>query len=170
MDPSLHSGIKLAVSWVDSSRWKPSKVTKDTNISRQGFGLRILACASYFHWLSWERKNHQEQISYTLLVLLKEEITQKQPTMRKKKCSFIKTMHHVTSQSQRWQNYMNCSSNCFHTKLILQIWPQWLIAVCRPQKNAPEKEIWLPWRSDIRNWGVFWGQRQIILQKKASSC
>ena len=43
--------------------------------------------------------------------------------------------------------------------------PQRLQAVCRPQKNTPEKEIWLQWRSDIRNWGVFWGQRQIVLQK-----
>ena len=44
--------------------------------------------------------------------------------------------------------------------------PQRLLAVCRPQKNAPEKEIWLQWRSDIRNWGVFWGQSQIIQQKR----
>ena len=37
-----------------------SKATKDTNISRQGFGLCILGCARYFvHWLPWERKNHQ---------------------------------------------------------------------------------------------------------------
>ena len=43
---------------------------------------------------------------------------------------------------------------------------QWLLAVCRPQKNAPGKEIWLQWRSDIGNWGIFWGQRQIILQKR----
>ena len=54
-----HSGVKSAVNWVDSSRWKPSKVTKVVNISRQGFGLRILGCASYFvHRLLRERKNH----------------------------------------------------------------------------------------------------------------
>ena len=41
----------------------------------------------------------------------------------------------------------------------------WLLAVCRPQKNARGKDIWLQWRSDIGNWGVFWGQRQIVLQK-----
>ena len=56
----LPSGVKSAVSWVDSSRWKLSKVTKDTNISRQGFGRCILGCARYFvHQLCWERKNHQ---------------------------------------------------------------------------------------------------------------
>ncbi len=36
MDPPLPSKVKSAVSWVDSSRWKPSKVTKDANISRLG--------------------------------------------------------------------------------------------------------------------------------------
>ena len=49
--------------------------------------------------------------------------------------------------------------------LFSRFGPQWLLAVCRPQKNAPEKEIWLQWR-DIGNWGVFLGQKQIILQKK----
>ena len=44
--------------------------------------------------------------------------------------------------------------------------PQQQLAVCRPQKNVPSKEIWLQWRSDIGNWGVFWGQRQIVYQKE----
>ena len=66
MNQSLHSRVKLAVSWVDSSRWKTSKTTKDANISRQGFSLRILRYASYFvHRLPWERRNHQSQISYS---------------------------------------------------------------------------------------------------------
>ena len=68
MDPPFHSGVKLAVSWVDSSRWKLSKVTKGANISRQGFDLRILGCANYFvHWLPWERKNDQYEISNSII-------------------------------------------------------------------------------------------------------
>ena len=43
---------------------------------------------------------------------------------------------------------------------------QQLLAVCRPRKNAPGKEVWLPWRSDIGNWDIFWCQRQIVLQKR----
>ena len=43
---------------------------------------------------------------------------------------------------------------------------QGLLAVCRPQKNAPGKEIWFQWKSDIGNWGVFSGQRQFVRQKK----
>ena len=32
------------------------EVTKDANITRQGFGLDILGCTRYFvHWLPWER-------------------------------------------------------------------------------------------------------------------
>ena len=29
------------------------------------------------------------------------------PIWRRKKCCFIKTMHHVTNQRKRWQNWMN---------------------------------------------------------------
>ena len=32
----------------------------------------------------------------------------------------------------------------------------WLFADLKRKKKG--KEIWLQWRSDIRNWGVFWGQ------------
>ena len=68
MDPPLHSRVKLAVSWEDSSKWKPSKATKNANISRQGFGLHILECARYFvHRLPWEKKNHQQQILYSII-------------------------------------------------------------------------------------------------------
>ena len=48
MDPPLHSRVKSAISWVDSSMWKLSKATKDANISRQGFGFCVLEYARYF--------------------------------------------------------------------------------------------------------------------------
>ena len=59
-----------------------------------------------------------------LLVRLKEEITKKRPQMKKKKCIFTKTMYRVISRLQGWQNYMNCTLNCFRNHPILQIWPQ----------------------------------------------
>ena len=40
----------------------------------------------------------------------------------RKKCTFTKTMHRVTSRSQWWKNYMNCTFNCFCTHPVLQIW------------------------------------------------
>ena len=69
----------------------------------------------------------------------------------KKKYTFTETMHHVISQSQRWQNYMNCILNGFHTCPILQIWPPATTGCLQTSKNVPGKEIWLQWRSDIRN-------------------
>ena len=84
------------------SRLKLSKVTKDANISRQGFGLRIL----FIDYLEKGRTINSEYY-IALLVCLKEEITKKWPQLSNKKCSFTKTMHHVTSRSQRWQNYMH---------------------------------------------------------------
>ena len=99
MDPPLHSGDKLAVSWVDSSKWKLSKATKDTNISRQSFGLPILRWARYFvHQLPWERKNHQLWILYSIIGEFEGRNHQKMATNEEeeKKCSFTKTMHCVT--------------------------------------------------------------------------
>ena len=86
--------------------------------------------------------------------------------MKKKKCSFIRKCS--VSQVDRnhdktmWIALWIASA---HT-LFSRSGPQQLLAVCRPQKNAPGKEIWLQWRSDIENWGIFWGQRQIVLQKR----
>ena len=48
----------------------------------------------------------------------------------------------------------------------LDLAPKRLLTLCWAEKNAPGKEIWLQWRSDYRNWGLFWEQRRIILQKK----
>ena len=65
-----------------------------------------------------------------LMVHLKEEITKKMATNEEeKKCSFTKTMHHVTSWSQWWQNYMNCTSN--NSPGWLVVWVLWHINLCR---------------------------------------
>ena len=39
----------------------------------------------------------------------------------------------------------------------------WLF--CRPQNKATGKEDLAPMKTWIGTWGVFWGQRQIVLQK-----
>ena len=39
----------------------------------------------------------------------------------------------------------------------------WLFTDC---KRMFQGKIWLQWRRDIGNWDVFWGQRQIVLQKR----
>ena len=98
-----------------------------------------------------------------LLVCMKEEIAKKRPP-KKKKCSFTKTMHCVNCNDGKttWIALRIASTPTLFYRSV----PWWLLAICRSQKNAPGKEIWLQWRSDIRNWGVFWGQRQILLQKR----
>ena len=100
-----------------------------------------------------------------LLVCLKEEIAKKQPQMKKEKVLFHKS--NAMSQVDRndgkttWIAFWIAATLTLSSRSDLQ----WLLAVCRFQKNAPEKEIWLQW-SDIRNWSVFWDKRQIVLQKK----
>ena len=156
------TSFESAVSWVDSSREKLSKATKDANISTQGFGLRILECARYFvHRLPWERKNHQLQILYSIIGAFEGRNRKKTATNKEKKyqdnalCQkLITTIAKIT-----WIVLRIASA----PTLFSISSPHRLLAVCRPQKNAPGKEIWLQWRIYIGNCGIFWGQRQIVL-------
>ena len=95
-----------------------------------------------------------------LLVCLKEENAKKRPQMKKKKVLFHQDNRNDSKTT--WIILWIASTPTLFSRFC----PQWLLAVCRPQKNAPEKEIWLQWRNDIGIWGVFWGLRQITLQKR----
>ena len=105
-----------------------------------------------------------------LLVHLKEKIAKKRLQIKKKKrkkSAFSPkkcTMSQVNRNNVKttWIVLWIASTPILFSRSGLQQ----LLAYCRPQKNAPGKEIWLQWRSDIGNWGVFWGQRQIIQQKR----
>ena len=102
-----------------------------------------------------------------LLVCLKEEIAKKRSQMKKKKVPFHQDNAPVSQVDRNdgkttWIALWIASA----PTLSSRSGPQQLLAVCRPQKNAPGKEIWLQWRSDIENWGIFWGQSQIVLKKK----
>ena len=114
------------------------------------------------------RTNYSE-FCIALWVCLKEEIAKKGHKWRRKKCSFTKKIHYVTSWLQRWQNNMNCTLNWFHIHPILQIWPPATAGCLQTSNKCSRKEIWLQWRSDIGSWGVFWDQRLIVLLKMASN-
>ena len=83
-----------------------------------------------------KRRTINSEYYIALLVHLKEEIAKKQTQEKSALSPRQCTVSQV--QLQRWQNYMNCTSNCF---LFSRSGPQWLLAVYRPQKNAPGKEI-----------------------------
>ena len=76
-----------------------------------------------------------------LLVSLKEGIAEKWPQTKKKKWSFTNTMHCVTSGLQ---NYMNCTSNCFRTHPILQIWPPTTTGCLQTTKECFRKRDLVP--------------------------
>ena len=127
------------------------------------FGPRMVFCLStilrkvksltgtitWHYWIDWAQKSRKNG-----------------RTSKRKKCCSAKTMHRPTSPWKRWSNWMNEFSNCFLTHHILQIWPPVTTGSLLTWKNVPGKEIWLQWRSDYRNWGLFWEQRRIILQKR----
>ena len=102
----------------ESRRKQPKMQTSAGKILASGFG--DVQGILFINYLEKGRTINSEYY-IALLVCLKEGIAKKRPQRKKKQCSFTKKMHHVTSRSQQWQNYMNCTSNCFHTHSILQI-------------------------------------------------
>ena len=99
-----------------------------------------------------------------LLVHLKEEITKKMATNKEEKSALSPrqcTMSKVDCNDGK--NYMNCTSNCFCTHPNLQIWPSATTGCLQTSKEWSRERDLASVRSDIRNWSVFWGQRQIIL-------
>ena len=71
---------------------------------------------------------------------LKEEIAKKRPQMKKKMCSFTKTMHLIATMAKLHELHFELLP---HLPYSPNLAPQRLLAVCRPQKNPPRKEIWL---------------------------
>ena len=77
----------------------------------------------------------------------------------RKTSSFTKTMHHVISQSQGWQNYMNWISNCIHTHPILQIWlPVTNVYLQNSKECSRERDLVL-----MKKW--YWKLRRILRPK-----
>ena len=152
----------MAVCWINSNRWKSSKVIKNANISRQVW-------ASIF-WdahgiLFIERKNHQYQILYSIIGGFEGRNHSNRPQMKKKSALSPRqcTISPVDRNDSKttWVALRIASS----PSLFSRSSPQRLLAVCKPQNNAPWENTWLQWRTDIRTWRVFWGQKQIVQQK-----
>ena len=101
-----------------------------------------------------------------LFVRLIEEIAPQNAYKWRKMCSFTKTMHRITSHSQPWQNYINCTLNCFCTHPIFQMWPPATTGCLQTSKECSRERNLAPMKNDIGNWGVFWSQKQIVLTKK----
>ena len=153
---------------MDSSRWKPSKATKDANINRQGFSLRILGFVRHFCSITLRKEEPSiaNIISHYWCVLRKKSPPPpKKNTNEEEKVLFHQDNAPCHKSIATMAKLHEMHFELLRTHPILQIWPQWLVAVCRPQKNAPGKEIWHQWRDDIGSWRVFGAQRQIVLQK-----
>ena len=128
----------------------------------------ILGCAPYFiHRLPWEKKNRQQRILCGVIGAFEGRNCEK-TTLNEEEKSALSLKQCIVSQDVRNNNKI--------ARIALRIsspstvfsgsGSQRLLPARRPKSNAPGKEIWLEWRSDCRNWSLFWGQRQIVPQKR----
>ena len=143
---------------------KLSQATNDANISRQGSDLRILWCAKHFvHRLLWEKKKPSIANIYHYRYVWRKKSPKNGHKWRRKsalsprQCTMsqfdrnngkLHDLHFVLLKHPTYSPYLPPSDYCI------------------TQKSAPGEEIRLQWRSDIGNWGVFCGQRQILQQKR----
>ena len=157
LDPPLHSRVKSAVIWVDSSRWKPSKVIRRKQQARfrpTYFGMHKVFCS-----LVTLRKEEPSNSEYyeALLMCLKEEPPQ---CHKWRKVLF----HQDNSLSQvDGRKYMNCTLNHFCTHPILLIWPPVTTGCLQTLKECSrERDL-----ASMKKW--YWKLRN-ILWPKASNC
>ena len=139
----------------------------DTNINRKTFSVHILGCAKNFvHWLLWERKNHQLQISYSIIGAFEGRNRQETASNEEEK-SILSLRQGTVSKVD------NNDSKTTWTALRITSAPTlfsryspgdyWLFAdlkkCSRERDLAPMKK----WYRKLRRF--FLSQRQIVLQK-----
>ena len=116
-----------------------------------------------FHWKQWLRG-----VMLTLNTLIQTQmmmnaqvaqIRQLSQKTHKEKSSFIKTMQHVTSWLQQWQNYINCPSDCFRTQPILQIWPPVTTGCLQTSRKCSRERDLAPMKKG------YWKLRHILRPK-----
>ena len=101
-----------------------------------------------------KRRTINNEYYIALFVSLKEEIDKKWPHMKKEKVLF----HQDNAPCHKYQFVAMITKLhelhfelLQHPLLFSRSGPQQQLAICRPQKNAPGKKVWLQWRSDIGN-------------------
>ena len=128
----MYPPLTSAVSWEDSGRWKPSKVTKDVNIRRQGFGLHIFSDAQYILFIDYLEKGRTINSEYhiALMVHLKEKNHQKTATNQERKGNLSPrqcTMSQVDHNNDKitWIALWIASA----PTLFSRSGPQWILSV-----------------------------------------
>ena len=116
MDPPLQSGVKFAAG--ESRPKRPKMLTSVGKVF-----VYVFYDAQRILFINYLEKGWTINREYYigLLVCLKETSPKNGHKWRRKKYSFTKKMHCVTSWSQWWKNYMNGTPNCFWTHPILPI-------------------------------------------------
>ena len=170
MDPPIHNWNKNIVSWVESNWWKPSKATKNSTVGWQDYGIRILGMV--FCLSSILRKVKPLTVTITWHYLIdwaqksrKNGLTCKKSAVLPRQCT-VRQVHENDGQIEWIKLRLASSPTIFSRSAPPPPPPPRLLALCSPKKNTPGKEILLQWWSGCRNWGLFWEERRIILQKR----
>ena len=180
----LHKYVTMDETWIhhftpesnrQSAKWTAAGENRPEQPKTRTSASKVLAsifwdmlCILFINYLE---KGRTINIEYyrTLLVHLNEEISKKQPQLKKKMLFYQDNAPCWSQWSQKLHK--------LHFELLLHppyspdLAPTnyWLFA---DLKRKPGKEIWLQWRSNIKNWGVFSSTKKVIklLEKHWNQC
>ena len=156
---------------MDSSWWKLSKATRPKHLQTRFRPLYFRMWKVFCSSITFEKGRPINSESYiALLVHLNEEITKKWPQMKKKNVLFHKTMHHITSLLQQWQNYMNYTLNFFCTHPILQIWPPATTGCLQTSKECSREKRFGSNEEVISETEIYFEAKDKLFYKKTLKC
>ena len=98
--------------WTSAGERRPKQPKTQTSVSK--FLASVFWDTQGVLFIDYLEKGETINSEYYIALLVR---------LKKKKCFSTKKMYRVTSQSQRWQNCVNCTSNISLPHPILQIWP-----------------------------------------------
>ena len=177
----LHKYVTMEETWIhhftlesnqQSAEWTVAGEIRPKGPKMQTLADKVLASifwdAQSILFIDYYEKERTINSEYyiALLVHLKEEIVKNSHKWRRKKCSFTKTMHSITSQSQWWQNYMNYTLNCFCTYPILQIWPSVTTGCLQTSKECFRERDLVPMKNWYRKGGAYFEAKDKVFYKK----
>ena len=162
MDLPLHSGVKLSVSWVEINRWQQSKATRCKHQQARFWPLYFRIRKAFCSLITLRKKEPSiANIIWHYWCIWRKKSQKNWHKWKRKKCSFTKTMHRVTSWSQQWQNYRE-----LHLELLLhplrsgsQIWVPATTGCLQTSKECSRERDLAP----MKKW--YWKLRRILRSK-----
>ena len=155
---------RQSAEWTAVGKSRPKR-PKNANISREGFRSPYFGKRKVFSSVDYLEKGRIINSEYYRTLLVRFERRSRQKTAIKV-CSFTKTMHCVTSQSQMMAKLHELHFELLLHHSILHIWPPATTGCFQTSKECSRERYLAPMNKGYRKLSCILRQKQIVLQKR----